>query len=497
MNEFDWEDCDTSPIPSPLKQRRRRLTTPIPPSKDVLKIIHKYPALRSPRDFHRSRFSSKTTSFTSRVSSILSTSPTDRSLDDYTFLRIFSKRCDLFSHLNDDEVDVLMQSADLQSYQKGDRVFTAGDPCTATDPNPYTYVILEGTVSVCAQNNHDISTTAISEYLHHDTSYIEAISSTYLIKGEYTISNMGTTCSFGARAATCGTRTVSVLCSNSSQMMRIPAVAFSEAVERHRNNIGQEVQQCLLNAHCLQQLSKQDIVLLAKHAKIQNYPRNSIVFRQGAPCVGVAVVLTGGFRILQKRDTKIVDVARLAKGELWGYKPLLRVVKKEKKKYKKKTGKCHWRRLSSAVQCSYSTSMVSHERETESSVVWISSHDWSHVVLKNPKIKSLLHYSVALDVKNAGMEDTKMNKELKVTHHIQATASNHVTVHAKDYRKKEKLSESTKQQWWRHENAQEKINQHIAAIKKKSRTDLNLPMEAKWVVDKKIAKEKNIVDQMF
>ena len=166
-------------------------------------------------------------------------------------------------------------------------------------------------------------------------------------------------------------------------------------------------------------------------------------------------------------------------------------------KYKKKTGKCHWRRLSSAVQCSYSTSMVSHERETESSVVWISSHDWSHVVLKNPKIKSLLHYSVALDVKNAGMEDTKMNNELQVTHHIQATASNHVTVHAKDYRKKEKLSESTKQQWWRHENAQEKINQHIAAIKKKSRTDLNLPMEAKWVVDKKIAKEKNIVDQMF
>lgn len=52
------------------------------------------------------------------------------------------------------------------------------------------------------------------------------------------------------------------------------------------------MQQCLLNAHCLQQLSKQDIVLLAKHAKIQNYPRNSIVFRQGAPCVGVAVVLT-------------------------------------------------------------------------------------------------------------------------------------------------------------------------------------------------------------
>tara|TARA_B100000780_G_scaffold273609_1_gene237413 strand:- start:829 stop:1254 length:426 start_codon:yes stop_codon:yes gene_type:complete len=141
--------------------------------------------------------------------------------------------------------------------------------------------------------------------------------------------------------------------------------------------------------------------------------------------------------------------------------------------------------------------MVSHERETESSVVWISSHDWSHVVLKNPKIKSLLHYSVALDVKNAGMEDTKMNNELQVTHHIQATASNHVTVHAKDYRKKEKLSESTKQQWWRHENAQEKINQHIAAIKKKSRNDLNLPMEAKWVVDKKIAKEKNIVDQMF
>ena len=496
MNEIDWND-DAPATSSPLQRRRRlRSTNQTPNTKviepilpkvddinDVLKVIHQLPA-KTPREFDISRFSSESASFSSRVAVILSQPVSERSLDDATFLLIFAQRCELFSHLDSGEINVLMKKAELVQYEKGDRVYTAGDPCDPHSPQHYTFVIVEGTVSVCAQNNTTTEHIVISEYLRQSKNYIEAIPFSTLLHGEYTISNMGTCCCFGRHAATDPVRAVSVLCSSPCQFMRMPAAAFSEAIEHHHKAIETEVIRAIETAHCLQELTRAQIIRLASHAKLKTYQRNQLVFRQGAPCTGVAIIMSGGFRILSNRKQQLVEVARVAKGEVWGYKSLLRYRKKKPKRHKRRS-KHHWRKLSSAVACSYNTSLISHERETASELIWISAADWSHVVLKNSHVKSSLTFSVMVDAKKSGIEIDQVHQELKQTKDITDDANSHVEAHALNYVKKALAHNKKATQWWRHATAHEKIQQHIAMIRRKQRKELKLPELPAWSKDKK------------
>jgi CRP-like cAMP-binding protein len=442
---FDWNSKPdfTQAIHAKHSPRLKRIqpltsTKDATPNESVLDIIQQYPAHTKSSDFDKSRFSSACNSFSPRVISVLEADLKRRTKDDLSFLQEFCKRCQLFHHLDEDEIRILLDAADLIEYCYGDRIFSDGDDCDLTDNNSFTYLIIEGTVSLCGCNSN-VDTNEMSEILSQSQSCIQAVSTDYLAKGEYIIASLGPASHFGRINLTSTSRTISSLVSSKiCQLMRIPLKSFSEAVSHHRKIHKNDIYQTLEQAHCCINLTKPQIAKLALHAKLKTFGRNEMVFQQGTPTTGVAIVKSGTFRILQKRGGQIIEVAIIAKGECWGYKSLLRVPKVLNKKshlqQDQRTitkSKRLWLKLSSALNSIYSTSLISHKGEGKSELVWISSSEWRQITKQNPKMKANLTFSVLLDHKKSAMEEREIQTELAVTENKAKISSHHVTFHAK------------------------------------------------------------------
>ena len=500
--EFDWNTTlhrtprkknPTTNTPSPRHKRIARTTTgttpPLPPKPES-----SIPPTSA--HFPRSRFRSVSASFSNRVTSILHKEPTQRSSNDRAFLLIFCQRCRLFDHLDPNEIKILLTQADLVEFYSGDRIYSANDDCGKDCPASHTYLIIEGTVSICAQNdNHTVDTTSLSEYIAQTDAYIVPVSQSLLHKGEYIMGNLGSTSHFGRFAASHPTRFVSVISSSTTQCMRIPASAFQHAIIHHRNVHKEDVLKAIQSAHCFASLTLPQIKRVALHAKLKTYTRNQIVFQQSYPVTGVAIVKSGSFRILQKRGNDcLIEVGVLGVGEAWGYKSLLRVPKNtgykqghlKKNPQKTTRAKKLWNKLSSAVQCIYHTSLISHQRETTCELVWISASEWKVICTQNPQFKANLTFSVMFDHKKSSMEDKDVENELGTTQALEDEASQHIATHAAEYRTRSDTSTKRDSMWWRQEDASERMEAHVLEISQRSRRASGLPAVPHWLKNKMI-----------
>ena len=487
--QFDWNDCDVSTTPKRLIPHPPPSSPDSPPDVNVLKIIRRTTAASSHREFFRSRFHASSMSYSSRVISILHHPHSERSLDDVSFLKLFCSQCKLFNQFLHNEIEHLLKTTDIVACKSGDRIFTAGDPCGPDTTEPFAYVIVDGTVTVCAQTNLDVNTTAINEYLEQSKAWISPIESGFTLEGEYCIANLGSCCSFGAQAASVPTRGFSVLCSDDCQLMRIPASSFSEAVEHHRIKNRKEIMEVIQSAPFLNNLELVDLNRLANTAQLKSYKRNQIVFRQGTPTTGVAIVKTGTFRLLQKRDQQIIEVAQLAKGEAWGYKSLMRRhthehagIGKKKTKFKRndRSAAHHWKKLSTSVRVSNDTTMIAHSSESDCELVFIPAIEWHHVVMHNDELRAALQFAILLDQKKTDLEEEAVSKELKVNENADKELAAHVDTHAQRYRERHTHQTKMEKHWWKQVDAAVFVERHMEKLRLDQRRALNLPDLPHW-----------------
>lgn len=85
----------------------------------------------------------------------------------------------------------------------------------------------------------------------------------------------------------------------------------------------------------------------------------------------------------------------------------------------------------------YSTSLVSHQKETVCELIFVAASEWKHMMSQNSTVKANLSFSILMDTKRSSLDDTTIQSELKMTRILDTRAMNHVTAHALKYRERD------------------------------------------------------------
>jgi hypothetical protein len=508
MDDLDWDMIDTGPRPP---EPGHRPPTPPSPLHDAApharapetglhgsireiqrqreaKLVARIGSADTRRDFNRSAFL-PTTCFSSEVVRVLALPHAARSRADRAFLLTFAERCPLFEHLNASERKKLLHFCDVQFPEFGARLFTAGDDCSCVE-EASTWVVLAGSVSIIADNGQPVSTNGVmSEHLERVLEYLPLAPARFLKPpGEYYLGSVGI-CSSVGRRVDVGYRSVSaVVAEASTVLMRVPAIAFAHAQEHHRKLIQANVRECMRSVGAFGSLKNDQINRLARHAKVLTFNKpNTLVFRQGAPVVGVYVVMAGSFRIIQRRrkDNKLLELQRLGAGECWGHHGLLRSSRRKKKKKKeKRKSLAAWKLLSSAVECTYSTTLMTDERESKSVAVFLSASELTHVVLACDEAKAVLQLQVMMDKKNALASEHDIQCDLDVFAARARVEAAHINA-IETYQEKQVLAAKQEGMWWQdQEAAHDKMAKHVVQLAEAGRQKVGLPAMPSWLARK-------------